>query len=426
MTNNKDDMIIEAIKETNKWWRDGFRAEYNDREIYNEIRKFIETKQILAFTGLRRVGKTVIMLKIVNDKLTQGFDAKNIVYFSFDDFRDVRINDVINNYAKIMNRNMEHGKFLFLLDEIQKIKGWEEQIKRIYDNHGNFKIIISGSESLFIRKKSRESLAGRFFEFKISQLSFKEYLDFKGTYKHIGINNFELYKEELNRAYLDYIFCNGFPEIINEGKEVIKKYIKEDIIEKITYRDIPQIFAVRDVGILENIFNIILQDPGQIINIDDLSKSLNIARQTLSIYLDYLEKSFLIKKVYNFSKNIRKTERKLKKYYPTIILPKLIEDGNFGKVYETAAILHLDAEFFWRDAYKHEVDIVLAKEKIIPIEIKSGDNFDTKSLFIFMKKFKLNNGFILTANKDDIINNQEKTVIVSPICKFLLMQSEDK
>jgi len=413
MTNNR---IIEALNETNKWWKERFRLNYKDRNIYDKIKKFVAIKQILVLTGLRRVGKTTLMLKIVKDKLDSGFYSENIIYFSFDDFRDIKIREVINAYAELMNKNLDKDNYLFLFDEVQKIEGWEEQIKRIYDNHTNFKIVLSGSESLFIRKQVRESLAGRFFEFKINQFSFIEFLNFKG----IKIKNILLYKEKLIKAFNEYIYCNGFPEIINSDQEVIEKYIKENIIEKIIYRDIPQIFPVRDVAILENIFNIILFDPGEIINLNNLASELSISRQTLSTYLDYLEKSFLIKKLYNFSKNVRKTERKLKKYYPTIISPKLIKGGNFGKILETAMVLQLDAEFFWRDVYKNEVDIILTKDKIIPAEIKSGNKFDIKSLLKFMEKFNINNGFIISFNEEKVIKQKRKLIEIIPAWKFLL------
>jgi len=410
--------IIDALKETNKWWKAEFEIDYRDREIYNKIKKFAETKQILALTGLRRVGKTTIMLKLVKDKLKSGFDPEDIVYFSFDDFKDIRIKEVFDTYAEIMNKDLNKNKYLFLFDEIQKIDGWEEQIKRIYDNYKNFKMVVSGSESLFIRKRIRESLAGRFYEFKINQLSFKEFLGFK----NIEIKNSQIYKEELIKAFKEYLLCNGFPEIVNSDKETITKYIQENIIEKIIYRDIPQIFPIRDVAVLDGLFNIILFDPGEIINLNSLADNLNISRQTASTYLDYLEKSFLIKKIYNFSKNVRKTERKLKKYYPTIIRPKLIEREKWGQILETAMVLQLHAEFFWRDTYKNEVDIVLVNDKILPIEIKSGKKIDTRSLFLFMKKFKTKKGFIISLNHKETIKIKEKTIEAIPAWKFLLQK----
>ncbi len=417
MTNER---MTDALKETNRWWKAEFKIDYKDREIYNKIKKFADTKQILALTGLRRVGKTTIMLKLVKDRLKSGFAPENIIYFSFDDFRDVRIKEVVDNYAELMDKDLNKNKYLFLFDEIQKIDGWEEQIKRIYDNYKNFKIVVSGSESLFIRKKTRESLAGRFYEFKINQLSFKEFLGFK----NIEIKNIQLYKKELIREFKEYLLCNGFPEMVDSDKEIITKYIQENIIEKIVYRDIPQIFPIKDVAILDGLFNIILSDPGEIIDLNSLADELKISRQTASTYLDYLEKSFLIKKVYNFSKNIRKTERKLKKYYPTIIHPKLFEKEEWGKILETAMVLQLHAEFFWRDAYKNEVDIVLVNDKILPIEVKSGKKIDTRSLFLFMKKFKIKKGFVVSLNQKKRFKMKGKTIEAIPAWKFLF-QKED-
>jgi len=71
-------------------------------------------------------------------------------------------------------RSFTEGKYLLLLDEIQKVSNCDDQLKRIYDvSRKNIKIIVSGSESLLIRKKSKETLAGRMFDFKVEPLSFK-------------------------------------------------------------------------------------------------------------------------------------------------------------------------------------------------------------------------------------------------------------
>src|SRR3989344_3189107 len=222
--------IKKALFDSNPWWRQKLEINYKDREIYPKLQKYIEAKQIIALTGLRRVGKTTIMLKIAKEKIDSGFASGNIVYFSFDNFRDLDLSELLEAYSEEYEKNIENSKYLFLFDEIQKINNWEEQVKRLYDLHANFKIIISGSESLFIRKKSKESLAGRMFEFKVESLSFREYLSFKG------------------------------------------------------------------------------------LNL----KPVGLSRRVVSLYIGYLENSFLIKKIFNFSRNQRKTARKLKKYYPTI------------------------------------------------------------------------------------------------------------
>ena len=406
-----DERVIEILNKSNKWWKEKFEFKFKPRLIYQEIKKFMHVRQIISLTGLRRTGKTTIMLKIVYDNIPK-FDRMNIVYFSFDEFRKIKLIEVINAYVKIINKDINKEKYLFLFDEIQKVENWEEQLKRIYDEHSNIKFIISGSESLFIRKKSRESLAGRMFEFQVKILTFKEFLSFK----NLKFDNLSLYKEEILREYKNFLFSNGFPEMVGEKREIADKYVKNNVIEKIIYRDIPQIIPVQEPAILEQIFKIILNDPGEIISLDDLAKELRISRQTVSLYIDYLEKSFLIRKLYNFSRNARKTQRKLKKYYPTIISHELVEKNEMsGKVFETFIVNQLDAEFFWRDTYKNEVDIVKINSNILPIEVKIS-KVEARTLKLFMKKFKVDKGIILTYNTKEKINGVEAI----PFYEFLI------
>ena len=402
--------LLDALERSNPWWKGDFELDYKPRRVYEEIKKFMKNRQIISLTGLRRTGKTTILLKVVKDSIT-GYGKENIIYFSFDDFRDARLNEVIDAYFGLMKKNSSES-LLFLFDEVQKVPGWEEQLKRIYDENKKFKFVISGSESLFIRKGTRESLAGRMFEFQIKTLCFKEFLDFKGK----NFNNLILYKKEILSEFKDFLNCNGFPEIINENKEFIKKYIKENVVEKIIYRDIPQIIPIENPEILSQMFNIIAKEPGQMIQMDKIAKELSISRQTASNYLDYLEKSFLIRKLYNFSRNARKTQTRLKRYYPVILFSEEVENREiFGKVFETFVVNELNAEFFWRDTYKNEVDVILKNKEITPIEIKVS-NIETKPLNLFMNKFKLKKGIILTYDKEDTIGK----IKVIPFYKYLL------
>ena len=412
--------IKEILVESNKWWKTSFVIEYKEREIYTNISKFLHLPQMIAFTGLRRVGKTTLMLKILQDYIKKGFNPKNILYFSFDEFRDIDIRDILKEYEKIMEKQLENETYLVLLDEIQKLENWEEKLKRIYDTyHKNIKIIISGSESLFIKKRSKETLAGRLFEFKIEPLSFKEFLGFK----EVPFRPIALYEKELSNLFNEYILTQGFPELINiKEKEIIKKYIRESIVEKIIYRDIPHLFKIKDISILESILNIIMEEPGQLIELSDLAKELQISRQTLSNYIRYLEESFLIRKLYNYSRNIRKIERKLKKYYPAILSTDLMSKDDTiskSKIFEGFIVNQLNAEYFWRDPYKDEVDIIIVNQKIKPIEIKYG-KIETKGLIKFMKKFHIDEGYILSLNREEQHKIEGKKIIVIPAYKFLV------
>jgi predicted AAA+ superfamily ATPase len=411
--------IRDVLLESNTWWKEEFKLEYYERDIHKEISEYIPLPQIIVLTGLRRVGKTTLMLKVIFDFINNGFDARNIIYFSFDEFRDIEIREVMKDYELVMEKDFKKGKYLLLLDEIQKLTNWEDQIKRVYDTYGkNIKIIISGSESTFIKKRSKETLSGRIFEFKVETLSFKEFLRFKGE----ELSPIGLYENELVRLFEEYTINQGFPELVGiNNKDIIRKYIKESIVEKVIYRDLPQLFKIKDIGILESLLGIIMDQPGQLIELSDLSKELKISRQTLSNYFFYLEESFLIKKLYNFSKSKRKTERKLKKYYPSILLDLNFKDDNISKskAFEWLVVTRLNAEFFWRDPYKNEVDVIIAENALIPIEIKYG-KFDTDGLIAFMRKFKLNEGYIISRIRDETLKIDDKIINIIPAFKYLL------
>ena len=149
---------------------------------------------------------------------------------------------------------------------------------------------------------------------------------------------------------------------------------------------------------------------------------MKISRQTLSNYLTYLEESFLLRKLYNFSKNRRKVERKLKKYYPTLISVDLLfkdDDLSKSRVFEWLMVNHLKPEFFWRDPYQKEVDIVLVNDKIIPIEVKYG-RVDFAGLSAFMKKFKVDQGYVISTIEERAQTIDDTTISVIPAFKFLL------
>jgi len=416
--------IHDILIESNPWWKGPTSLEYNERELHRHLAKFIPLPQIIAITGLRRVGKTTLMLKILQDSIAQGHDPHNLLYFSFDEFENVDIRTLIAEYERIMNKDLASGKYLFFFDEVQKLENWEAQIKRLYDTHkATVKLIISGSESLFIRKKSRETLAGRLFEFVLTPLSFREFL----LFKNVHYDNIELHTKELEILFAQYVRTQGFPELINTtDKDIIKKYIKESILEKIIYRDIPGLVKVRDTSVLASLLSIFTEEPGQLVKLANLASALHISRQTLAQYLRYLEAAFLLRKLYNYSPNRRKIERKLKKYYPTVLSVDLLfkdEPLAQSKVLECLAVNQLQAEYFWRDSYKNEVDIIAVEnKKTIPYEVKRG-KIETKNLLKFMGLYRINEGVIITSFTEERYQVEKKYIRVIPLYKLLLARN---
>lgn len=406
------------LKDTNSWWKRGdFSVEYRERDIMRDIEKYLKLPQVIALVGLRRTGKTTLLFRLIELYLRR-IPAGSICYFSFDDFAKLDIEDLIEAYKEIFpDTNLDEGKYLFCFDEIQKLAQWQDKIKRLYDTHKNIKIIISGSESLFIRKGIKENLGGRIFEFVVSPLTFREYLSFID--KNEWARKPALFSKEIVKAFRDFMISNGFPEIAHErDSRVIHKYLKETVVDKILFQDIPQLFEVRNVGIVGELLDIISYSPGQIIDVSKLAKELGLSRQAVASYLDYLEKSFLIKKVYNFSRNLRKQKRSLKKYYPAVVFPQVVED-KFALCFENSLIWQSGVSFFWRDAYKNEVDAILVKagRRIIPVEIKTGE-VELTGIARFIRKFKISGGLVITLDKSAVKGN----IRLVPFYSYLLLE----
>lgn len=409
--------VSEMLVEFNPWWKGTFVLDFRPRKIYSEIRKFHGLPQIIALTGLRRVGKSTLLLKLVQDNITAGTDPKAILYFSFDEFNDTEISEILKAYLELTGKDVTKEKTILLFDEVHKLNNWENQVKTVYDLYkGKAKIYLSGSESLFVKTKSKETLAGRIFYFKVEVLSFREFLDFKQK----KFEPIALYRKELFKEFKEYLQCQGFPELVNvTDRQIIQKYLQEGIIEKIVYKDIPTIFSVKETALLESLLKLLIEEPGQIIDMQTLASQFKTSRQTISNYFSLLEQAFLVRKLYNYSPNKRKAERKLKKYYPAILLPALTfkEDTlSQSKVLECVVANNLNAEFFWRDQYKNEVDIILTEPTLTPIEVKLSET-KSKSLELFVQKYKAKKGFIITQNQE---REQKNRIEVIPAFKYFL------
>src|SRR3989344_1384022 len=256
------------ITDFNPWWKTGEIArDYESmrrRTNFNEIIKYLKVRQIIGITALRRTGKTGLMHQLIGYLLKNEVKAKNIAYFNFDFFVD-DIEGIFKKYKETTDIDYKGEKVYIFFDEIQKLNDWQNKIKIFYDLYPNIKFFVSGSSSLFIKKKTKESLAGRSFDFQIYPLNFTEYIELKG--KENVLKNILLYKDEIKEELKEYIKTGGFPELINERDELkIKKYIKELIIDKIVYIDIPEVFSIDELPLLKDLISIVSSSPGMMMD----------------------------------------------------------------------------------------------------------------------------------------------------------------
>jgi hypothetical protein len=305
------------------------------------------------------------------------------------------------------------------LDEIQKYPAWENELKKYYDLYPKLKFMISGSESLFIEKKTKETLAGRIFEFIMTPFTFNEYLRFN----KVKEEDFR-YETKIKPLFLKFMERGGFPETFAfENAKEFKEYVKALVVDKIVYKDIPKIFRIEDPDFLAVLLELVTTNPGMYIDYQSLSRQFGKDRRVVKDYLFYLKESFLITLLGNYRKGSITTLRKKKKAYPAdnalIYLYKpQIGDDFFGRMVETAAVNRLKARSFWKN--RGEVDVI---HDGIPIEIKYQENIkseDFRSLKEFMRKFGRNRGILITKKEENELKFDYGSITLVPAWKWML------
>jgi len=415
-------------EDINPWWKTSkIKEEYSilpKRNLFKEILDYIKEKQILAINGLRRTGKTVLMHHLISH-LLEKYPKENILYYNFD-LLDDKIENILSSYKEILGINIKKEEIFIFLDEIQKHKNWENELKVLYDNYKNMKFFISGSSSLFIEKKTKESLGGRVFSFILEPLTFKEYLRLKNI--KFNEKRISLFENEVKEALEHYLKIGGFPELLDAREETkINRYIKELVIDRVIYIDIPKVFEIEEPELLARILSIISANPSMIIDYESLADDLNRNRKTISNYMFYLEKAFLIKKLYNYSKNLLTSEKKLKKVYPPSTAFAFLFDAEKGKIIENAVLMNSDFRFFSKIGEK-EVDFIKVNKKdkkVLPIEVKYAKKVrekEIKGLLKFTNKYKLKEGVVITQDYEAGKKIKGKKIKFMPLWKWLLQK----
>lgn len=416
------------ITDFNPWWKSSKVPASllgKPRSNLPELISYLDYRQIQILYGMRRAGKTTLLYQLIDNLLTRRkISPYQILYFSFD-LQDWSLDKIIEYYeVEVLKQDFESQDSIFLfIDEVQKLDDWANRIKILYDRYPNIKIILSGSAALPLLKGTKESLAGRFFEFRIDPFSFDEFI----TYKCSSIDRRReiIHERDIKILFQEYLNSGGFIEVVNFDDLALKKYFKESLLERVIFKDIPESFQINRVGLLSRLLNIIVQYPGMYLDYKNLGNDLKVDQRTISNYISYLEYSLLINKVYNYSRNRLTSEKKLKRVYPasTAFITSLREsDLRVDDLMETfySNVLHTD--FFFRSPRKEEIDIILCDEKyLFPVEIKMRERIrvsDWKPILRFMERHKCDQALIISKSEERIEKIGKKRIFIVPYWKY--------
>ena len=278
----------------------------------NYLKRIIATKDtafIKVITGVRRSGKSTLLLMFKNYLLDNGIKDENIVHVNFES----AMYDDIKNYKDLYNYvkdKIKKDRIYLLLDEVQNVESWEKAINSFKVDF-NIDIYITGSNAYLLSSELSTLLSGRYIEIKMYPLSFKEYLMF---------NN---YTDNFDARFIEYLKYGGLPAIttIKDNDDLVLSYLN-DIYNTIVKKDIIDRNNIKDIALLENIIKYLANNIGSPISSTKISDYLNSNKiveksnhQTIDNYLNMLEKSFIMYKADRTDIKSKSLLKTLGKYY---------------------------------------------------------------------------------------------------------------
>jgi predicted AAA+ superfamily ATPase len=273
-----------------------------------QIKPFIGKPQVKVLTGIRRCGKSTVLLMLREELLSQGVDNECIIFLNFESFANSELTKAEWLYEFLRQKITANKKYYLLFDEIQEVENWEKVINSALVDF-DCDIYITGSNSHLFSSEMATYLAGRYVEFQIYTLSFTEFLDFRKNY----------FPNETDSNFEKYLRLGGFPVIHTANYSFETAYrVVTDIYSSVILRDTIQRNNIRDIELLERVVKYAFDNLGNTFsgkNVADYFKSQQrkVDVNTVYNYLNALESAFILYRAPRYDvkgKEILKTREK--------------------------------------------------------------------------------------------------------------------
>ena len=319
------------------------------------ISKLKSSDKGIIIYGARQVGKTTLVNDVIKNLglKTLIVNADQSKYLDIFSQRDLnRIKDFVEGYE------------LLFIDEGQRIPEIGINLKIILDNFKSLKVVVTGSSSLDLASKVSEPLTGRVWTYKLYPISFYEVSAFKNKF-------------ELNEQIEERMIYGSYPEIFSLTGEINKREYLQNLSDAYLYKDLLELGDIRNSNKIRDLLKLLAFQVGSQVSLSELGSSLGMGKDTVSRYIDFLEKSYVIFRLEGFSRNLRKEVTKMDKifFYDLGIRNMLIDNlkplkerNDVGQLWENFLISErvkylsytqiYASNYFWRLYTGAELDYV--------------------------------------------------------------------
>ena len=329
-----------------------------NRGVEDRIKTDLDQKMVLL-SGPRQVGKTT---------LAKALYPGNSEYFNMDS---------VEHRLLIQKQAWRRDCDLVIFDELHKVRKWKNWIKGIFDTEGvRPRLLVTGSSRLDIYRKGGDSLAGRFYSYRLHPFSVAEVK--------------EKYTAD---AALEHIMrFGGFPEPFLKGSEEEAKRWRRSHVDRILREDLLDIASVRNLRSVETLVELLRNSVGSTVSYESLSRDLQVSPHTVKQWISILENLYIIFVVTPYHRNIaRSLIRQPKIYFYDTGFVKEDDGARFENAVACALLKRLHfledtagekcALHYLRDKEKREIDFLTVQDGRPEwlIEAKLAD-IDTNSL----------------------------------------------
>ncbi|MDN6250513.1 MAG: ATP-binding protein, partial [Tetragenococcus koreensis] len=263
------------------------------RPVYlNQLIQLQDSDFIKVITGVRRSGKSVLLMLYKEYLKKENIAEDHIIYMNFESFEYQTITTEEKFRQQLSELIPKDGQRIYLLlDEIQAVDGWQRVVNGIRVSF-NSNIVITGSNASMLSGELATLLSGRYIEIPIYPFSFAEFLNVKGI---------EPNSRKVDSAYNEYEKYGGFPSVVI-AEESIKDTILSGIFDTIVLNDVALRAGVKDVVVLKSMIRFLADNVGQLVNASKIvntlkNEGIETTIHTVNRYLDLLENGYLFYRV---------------------------------------------------------------------------------------------------------------------------------
>jgi hypothetical protein len=310
--------------------------------------------KVTTIVGMRRVGKTMFLHQLRQERLGQGVAREHLPYINFEDERLAgleagQLGFLLDEFGRRVAGAGGAEPVTWCFDEIQVVPGWERFVRRLLDQGGS-EVIVTGSSAALLSREIATAMRGRAWEVPLFPFSFAEALRHAG--RAVPADAAFLsgsQRTAVERAFLDWLRVGGFPEA--QGQEpAARAQLLQDYVDVAMLRDVVERHGVTNVAGLRWLVRHLLGNAGASFSVEKFYAALKaqgfaISKDTVHQLLAHLEDCFLIRLVWMEAKSERQRMVNPRKAYPVDagLIPLYDRSGraNLGHALETAVLVEL-------------------------------------------------------------------------------------